>query len=248
MTTEPLRRRDWPTAAGLLVVAIAAAILTFTTLRDLAEAVGITGDFLGLPLAWLLPLTVDAAGVVAARVWLRGIGGGRAVPFARTLACCCIGLSVGGNAAQHAMAAYLVAPPWWVVVLVTAVPPAMLGAVVHLGHRLRDEPAAMTFRPLERHDLGAVLAPLVTAAPDRPTGSDPGPDPDADQSDPSADRAPTGVLHGDDALAALLTEWAQDEGAMPSRDRIRVRYGIGSRRADRVRTLAVRRPTEEEAS
>jgi hypothetical protein len=46
----------------------------------------------------------------------------------------CIAASILGNAGQHYMTSLEVAPPWWVVVLVSAVPPAMLGAVVHLGH------------------------------------------------------------------------------------------------------------------
>jgi hypothetical protein len=125
-------RRDWISDTGTLVVGAAAAVLTFTTLRDLAEAVGIGGW-----LAWLVPVTVDVAGIVAARVWLRGQAPADAVGFARTLAWACIVGSVGGNAGQHAMAAYDLTAPWPVVVLVSAVPPAMLGAMVHLGHLTR---------------------------------------------------------------------------------------------------------------
>jgi hypothetical protein len=122
-------RRDWVTEVGVLLVGIAAAALTTTTLAGLAQACGITGW-----LAWLLPVTVDAAGVVAARVWLRGQAHPDAVHFARGLAWICICISVVANAAQHGMSAYGIAPPWWVVVLVSAIPPAALGAVVHLGH------------------------------------------------------------------------------------------------------------------
>jgi hypothetical protein len=39
-------RRDWITAPGVLIVGLAAAVLTFTTLRDLAQSVGITGEVL----------------------------------------------------------------------------------------------------------------------------------------------------------------------------------------------------------
>ncbi len=49
---------------------LTAAILTFTSLRDLAGACGITGTFLGVPLPWLVPVTVDAVDAVAIRVWL----------------------------------------------------------------------------------------------------------------------------------------------------------------------------------
>ena len=126
-------RRDWITDIGILVVGLAAAVITFTTLRALAEACGITGDVLGLPLPWLLPVCIDAAGIVATRVWLRGRGSDEAVRFARLLACTCIGLSIVANAGQHLLASQHLVPEWWVVVLVTSVPPAALGAVVHLG-------------------------------------------------------------------------------------------------------------------
>jgi hypothetical protein len=45
---------------------VAAAVLSFTALRNLAAS-GINGAILGLPLAALLPVAVDAAGVVATR-------------------------------------------------------------------------------------------------------------------------------------------------------------------------------------
>ena len=127
-------RRDWVTEIGVLLVGIAAAALTTTTLAGLAQACGITGW-----LAWLLPVTVDAAGVVAARAWLRNQAHPDAVRFARGLAWVCITVSIVANAAQHGMSAYGIAPPWWVVVLVSAIPPAALGAVVHLGHLIHQD-------------------------------------------------------------------------------------------------------------
>jgi hypothetical protein len=133
-----LGQRDLITDVGILVVGLAAAVLTFTTLRDLGESVGYRELLFGfLLLAWLLPVTIDAAGVIAARVWLRAIGSTEAVEFARTLTWSCIGLSVLGNAGRHVMVELGILPPWYVVVLVTAVPPAMLGAVVHLGNLVR---------------------------------------------------------------------------------------------------------------
>jgi len=94
-------RRDWITDLGILVVGLAAAVITFTTLSALGAAVGITGNVLGLPLSWLLPVCIDAAGIVATRVWLRGQGSDEAVRFARLLALACIGLSIVANAGQH---------------------------------------------------------------------------------------------------------------------------------------------------
>lgn len=120
-------REGW-TWAGLAVVAAAAAVMSFASLRDLAVRCEVHEG-----LAWLLPVAIDAAAVVATRVWLSGRAAGRARRYARVLALSALGLSVAGNAAEHGMAAYAVRAPWWVVVAVSAVPPVVLGAVAHLA-------------------------------------------------------------------------------------------------------------------
>jgi uncharacterized protein DUF2637 len=138
MTDPSPRRHDWTTDLGIGVVGLAAAILTFSTLRALGESVGFRENLFDLiHQAWLLPICIDAAGIVAARVWLRGIGGPAAIRYARVLTLVCIAESIVGNGGQHLMVELKQAPPWFVVVLVTAIPPAMLGAVVHLGYLLR---------------------------------------------------------------------------------------------------------------
>jgi hypothetical protein len=129
--------RDGWTWAGLAVVAAAAAVLSFDALRQLAEGCGLGR------LGWLLPVAIDAAAVVATRVWLSGHAGVRPARYARALALAALGLSVAGNAAQHFMTAYQLAPAWWLVVAVSAVPPVMLGAVAHLAALLSaDRPGA----------------------------------------------------------------------------------------------------------
>lgn len=120
--------RPWITWCGLAVVAIAAAVLSFDALRHLAVMVGTPGT-----LAWLLPVTVDAAAVVATRVWLAGGAPARAWRFARVLALTMVALSVAGNAVSHWLAAYQVEPAWWAVVAVASVPPLVLGATAHLA-------------------------------------------------------------------------------------------------------------------
>jgi len=45
----------------------------------------------------------------------------------------------------------------------------------------------------------------------------------------------------DEDLIPMLREWIAEEGSAPSRERVRTRYGIGSRRADRIRTAATTR-------
>ncbi|MFD2396794.1 DUF2637 domain-containing protein [Prauserella oleivorans] len=130
--------RAWITWTGLAVVAAAAAVLSFDALRQLAVLAGTPAG-----LAWLLPVTVDAAALVATRLWLAGAEGARR--FARTLALSMIGLSVAGNATSHELVAYQVVPPWWAVVAVAAVPPAVLGAVAHLA--ALAVPGALSFPP-----------------------------------------------------------------------------------------------------
>lgn len=141
----------------LLVVATAAAVLSFAALRDLALVCGFTAR-----LAWLLPLVIDAGAAAGSLVWLGGWAAGSARRFARLLALALLGLSVAANALGHGLAAYGLAPPWWVVVAVSAVAPAVLGAVVHLAvlvgrsePLVEDEPT----EPFDEHDWWATAPP-----------------------------------------------------------------------------------------
>jgi hypothetical protein len=112
----------------LVVVAAAAAVLSFSALRDLAALCGFAER-----LAWLLPVVIDAGAAAGCIVWL-GIGrSSRAARFARSLTFVLLGSSVAGNAVVHGLTAYRLLPPWWLVVAVSAVAPAVLGAVVHLA-------------------------------------------------------------------------------------------------------------------
>jgi hypothetical protein len=121
----------------LMVVAAAAAVLSFAALRDLAFVCGFSAH-----LAWLLPVVVDAGAAAGSLVWLGGRAHRTARSFARVLALGLLGLSVAANALGHGLAAYRLAPTWWVVVIVSAVAPAVLGAVVHLAVLVgRHEPA-----------------------------------------------------------------------------------------------------------
>lgn len=111
----------------LAVVAAAAAVLSFDALHGLARLCGFGPWF-----APLLPVTVDAGAAAGSLVWLSRPAG-RARVFGRALALVLLVGSVAGNALGHGLAAYSTLPAWWTVVLVSAVPPAVLGAVVHLA-------------------------------------------------------------------------------------------------------------------
>jgi len=144
---------------GLLsVVAGAAAVLSFAALRDLALLCGFASQ-----LAWLLPVVVDAGAAAGSLVWLGGRTARSARTFARALALALLGLSVAANALGHGLEAFRLAPEWWVVVIVSAVAPAVLGAVVHLAvlvSRPDDPPvaAADTDGPAEADALIAAGA------------------------------------------------------------------------------------------
>lgn len=122
------RAHDAWTLLGVGVVALAAAVLSFASLRDLAERAGYTPA-----LAALLPAAIDAQAVVATRAWLAANTSERARRYARTLALSAVCLSVAGNAGQHAMAAAHAITPWWVVVAIASVPPVALAATAHLA-------------------------------------------------------------------------------------------------------------------
>ncbi|MDB5288748.1 MAG: hypothetical protein JWR05_3697 [Mucilaginibacter sp.] len=111
---------------GLLaVVAVAAAVLSFAALDELGRLCGFGA------LSVLLPLVLDAGAAAGTVAWLGSTGRPRS--FGRVLALVLLGGSVVGNATAHGLVAYGTAAPWWAVVAVSAVAPAVLGAVVHLA-------------------------------------------------------------------------------------------------------------------
>jgi hypothetical protein len=136
----------------LAVVAGAAAMLSFAALRDLAELCGFAPV-----LAWLLPVVVDAGAAAGSLVWLAPGTREPARRFARRLALGLLGLSVAANALGHGLAAYLLAPPWWVVVVLSGIAPAVLGAMVHLAVLVRRSADLSDGIDLQRGDDAAAV-------------------------------------------------------------------------------------------
>lgn len=156
----------------LAVVAASAAVLSFSALTGLALLCGFSPR-----LAWLLPLTVDAGAAAGCLVWL---GAPEIVPvseryrvgsdplrksfaksarrFARALTLALLASSIAGNAITHYLAAYRLMTPWWLVVAVSAIAPAVLSAVVHLAvlcsqsHVAATESHAAGLEPAGRGD------------------------------------------------------------------------------------------------
>ncbi|MFG2144263.1 DUF2637 domain-containing protein [Streptomyces sp. NPDC048696] len=223
---RPAPRRDWLLFAGMGAVGIAAAASSYAALQDLAVRTGWWAW-----LSWLLPLTIDAYAMTAVRVWL---GNSTRNPVARAWAKAnaigAIILSVAGNAVDHTVAAGVVPVGWPLIVSVSAVPPVVLGLLVHMAH-LRTLPSA-TGSPAE-------------AGQEQPPPSVPSTPPAAPKPRQSRRPANGGSTrrelppgHSDAELVAAARERAAT-GQEPSATWLIKAYGIGTRRAARIRDLAM---------
>jgi Protein of unknown function (DUF2637) len=124
--------------AGLVLVAVAAAASSFGALRGLAIKAGGWGQ-----LAPLLPISLDTFAALSTRLWLTHDPITReARHWGRASALIAIGLSVAGNAVDHALSAGQLGISWPLTVAVGAVPPALLGLVIHLAHVASPAPVA----------------------------------------------------------------------------------------------------------
>jgi hypothetical protein len=108
------------------VVAAAAAVLSFAALRDLGLACGFSPQ-----LAWLLPLVIDAGAAAGSVTWLSNPPPAARI-FGRKLALVLLAASVIGNGIAHLLEEYHLSTPWWLVVAVSGLAPAVLASVVHL--------------------------------------------------------------------------------------------------------------------
>lgn len=145
---------DLPKSVRALIalVGVAAAVLSFDTLRALAIVCG-TPD----RIAFLLPVAVDLAAAVATVLWLRARRAD-VVELARRIAWSTLAASVVGNGLEHYLVAEHVAPHWTLVVAVGAVPAAILGAIVHLAVVATTTPATMVDQPVSSDDTSEVPA------------------------------------------------------------------------------------------
>jgi hypothetical protein len=64
-------------------------------------------------------------------------------------------------------------------------------------------------------------------------------DPDPRSDPPDSPAGPQADSLTDEDLIRAVRDWASEEGTVPSRERVRTRYGVGSKRADRARTAAL---------
>jgi hypothetical protein len=148
----------------MAVAATSATIASFSGLRGLAELAGWPDR-----LAWLLPVTLDAYAMTSARVWLADIPySDRARCFARANALGAISASITGNAAYHCTEAGLLHITWPMVVIVGAIPAAILGLTAHL-HALQGTtqtpPPATATGPVPRARPNPYLPEITTNTP-----------------------------------------------------------------------------------
>ncbi|MET8808142.1 DUF2637 domain-containing protein [Streptomyces sp. NPDC004546] len=245
MTTDTLNgpaetevpRHDWLLYSGMGAVGLAAAASSYAALQDLAMRTG------WWPwLSWLLPLTTDAYAMTAVRVWLgHSTRSTRARAWAKANAIGAIVLSVAGNAVDHAIASHVIAVSWPLIVAVSAIPPVVLGLLVHMAH-LRalppaapasGTPAAEGRRQTPPPAMAAPPLPIPPAAPAKPKRRQP--------RRPVTDGGKRQALSPGPTDEELI-EAARERSAAgqePSATWLIKTYGIGTRRAGRIRDAAL---------
>lgn len=137
-----MQRPPWTVWVGLAVVLAAAAVLSFDTLRSLALDISIPEQ-----LSPLLPVSIDAGASVSCAIWLGGRTPTDAARFAGRMTWALLAVTVIGNAGRLGMHANHIPPPWWVAVAVGSIPPAVVGATVHLIVLLVRRPTAAQVAP-----------------------------------------------------------------------------------------------------
>lgn len=216
------------------VTLAAAAVISFTSLRDLASYAGF-GER-----SWLLPLCVDAVAGLGMEVWLSG---SRAWRSGRNLAMAAILGSLAGNGGD-----------WWIksASLLSAglglVPPAALAAVLLVLHRhwrvvgvLVEQASAPTPAPAPvqapDHDRPAVTASRKVVTKSQPAKSAPAKAPKAADADKIAQLVQHARENGDKLptrreAQALLREW---NGVGVGTDKATALLAAAQREMDRVR-------------
>jgi hypothetical protein len=233
--------RDGWVMAGMAIAAASAAVASFTGLRGLALVAGWPDR-----LAWLLPITVDAYAMTSARVWLAGTTHThRARRFARANAIGAIGASILGNAAYHSISVNLLTVSWPIVVLVGAVPAAVLGLTAHL-HALRT---------MDRDSPGTGPDPRPTVPDEKPhTGDRPEDRPEDGTEDRTDTRTRTRPRRRprsrteDELLTAARAADARyrsaHNGRPITRDALRTALRVAGPRATELRRRLAAEPTE----
>ncbi|MFE0037435.1 DUF2637 domain-containing protein [Streptomyces sp. NPDC059015] len=227
--TEPVRR-DWLLYAGMGAVGAAAAASSYAALQDLAIRTGWWTQ-----LSWLLPLTIDAYAMTAVRVWLgKSTRNDHARSWAKANAIGAIVLSVAGNAVDHAIAAGVFPVGWLLIVAVSAVPPIVLGLLVHMAHLRTVHPDASVNDSTPATHEGQQSPPPVPSATPAASG-DRQPRRRGKNSSKRQDLPPG---KSDQELIDAARERIA-AGQEPSATWLIKTYGVGTSRAARIRDAAL---------
>jgi hypothetical protein len=132
-------RLGWPLYAGMHVAGAAAVVASASTLAGLAIAAGWSSWT-----PWLLPAALDIGGSAGGWCWLHPAAPQPARRFGRIVALTGAGGSLVGNAAGHLMVTGYLRPGPVLVVIVGAVPAAVLVSLAHLAALLAVPPPATT--------------------------------------------------------------------------------------------------------
>ena len=160
-------RTGWPLYAGMTVAGAAAVVASASTLAALARTAGWSSWT-----PWLLPAAVDVGGSVGGWVWLSPGSPGRARRFGRLAAFAGAVTSLVGNATGHLVATGYLRPGPVLVVVVGAVPAAVLVGLAHLAALLatadgepppQEEAEAAERTMLPDDTRAAVLAAATTS-------------------------------------------------------------------------------------
>lgn len=180
----PRRLSPW---VVVLMAVIAAGAFSFSadSWVKLAESAGFVATIarvstVTVGLSWVLPVAVDAYTALTTWLYLGALPGSELRKYAGRSAFAAAGLSVIAQGAYHGLSAVgiVVGEFWPLVVVVGAIPPVLLGSVIHLLaiylHDARPAPVEAT-RPAAttRPKATRVARPTPAAEPTRPVESTP---------------------------------------------------------------------------
>ncbi|MBT2367146.1 DUF2637 domain-containing protein [Streptomyces sp. ISL-10] len=219
-------------------VGAAAAASSYAALQDLAVRTG-----WWMQLSWLLPLTIDAYAMTAVRVWLgKSTRNDQARAWAKANAIGAIVLSVAGNAVDHAIAARVIPVGWPLIVAVSAVPPIVLGLLVHMAHLRTLPPTTQTDSSTPAVPEGQQPPPPAEEAPLPPVPPKPPAAPSNRQSHRRAKGTPKRQELPPGKTDQELIDAARERiaaGQEPSATWLIKTYGVGTSRAARIRDAAL---------
>jgi hypothetical protein len=177
--SAPAVKRDLLITVAIWGVGIVAAVASWSGWVGLAERAGFDQSF-GMDLwswhvhpsvAWIFGICVDLFAAVAVRIWMTAHWSSvKTRKTARVWAFITIAIGVLANSTYHVLDALDVKAPIYVIVMISAVPPIMLGVVVHLAVMYGDDFRQALGSGVPAH-TPTTRAPLLQRAADSVVGT-----------------------------------------------------------------------------